>query len=98
MDHHLRQEHLRDTLGIHYSEANQLLGEGETDFEEKAAFVNRHFAATREAATHHGLEHYPGMTLKAVISDLGELTIPQMLDLAEVLPPPGSPMWRPPEE
>ena len=59
--------------------------------------VGPHLAATREAATHHGLEHYPGMTLKAVISDRDELTIPQMLDLAEVLPPPGSPMWRPPE-
>ena len=60
--------------------------------------VRPHQAATREAATHHGLEHYPGMTLKAVISDRDELTIPQMLELAEVLPPPGSPMWRPPEE
>ena len=60
--------------------------------------VGPHRATTREAVTHHGLEHYPGMTLKKVISDRDELTIPQMLDLAEVLPPPGSPMWRPPEE
>ena len=59
--------------------------------------VAPHHAETRQLATRHGLEHVPDMTLMAVISDRDELTIPQMLDLAEVLPPPGSPMWRPPE-
>jgi len=58
--------------------------------------VGPHQAETREAATRYGLEHEPDLKLKAVISDRDELTIPQMLDLAEVLPPPGSPMWRPP--
>ena len=60
--------------------------------------VGPHQAATREAATRHGLQHHPGMTLKAVISDREGLTIPQMLDLAEVLPAPGSHWWRPLED
>ena len=59
--------------------------------------VDPHRAPTREAATRHGLEHHPGMTLKAVISDREGLTIPQMLELAEVIPPPGSALMRPPE-
>ena len=45
----------------------------------------------------HGLEHEPDMTLLAVISDEMNLSVPQMLELAEVLPPPGSPLMRPPE-
>ena len=59
--------------------------------------VGPHQAETREAVTRHGLEHCPGMTLKAVISDREGLTIPQMLDLTEALPAPGSHWWRPPE-
>ena len=38
------------------------------------------------------------MTLKAVISDEMGLRVPQMLQLAEVLTPPGLPLMRPPEE
>ena len=38
--------------------------------------------------TRHGLEHEPGLKLKAVISDDMNLTVPQMLELAELLPPP----------
>ena len=60
--------------------------------------VGPHWAATRELATRHGLEHEPGMTLLAVISDDMNLTVPQMLELAEVLPPSGSPLMRPPDE
>ena len=56
-----------------------------------------HRAETRQLAVRHGMEHVPDMTLMAVINDRDELTIPQMLDLAEVLPPSGSPLWRPPE-
>ena len=37
------------------------------------------------------------MTLLAVISDDMNLSVPQMLELAEVLPPPGSSLMRPPE-
>ena len=50
--------------------------------------VGPHRAETRELATRHGLEHEPGFKLKAVISDDMNLTVPQMLELAEVLPPP----------
>ena len=50
--------------------------------------VGPHRAQTRELATRHGLEHEPGLKLKAVISDDMNLTVPQMLELAEVLPPP----------
>ena len=59
--------------------------------------VGPHRAETRELATRHGLEHEPGMTLKAVISAELNLTVPQMLELAERLPPPGSGMGRLPE-
>ena len=45
--------------------------------------VGPHRAETRELATRHGLEHEPGMTLKAVISAELNLTVPQMLELAE---------------
>ena len=48
--------------------------------------VGPHRAETRELAVRHGLEHEPGMTLKAVISDEMNLSVPQMLELADVLP------------
>jgi len=38
------------------------------------------------------------MELKAVISDEMNLSVPQMLELAEILPPPGSALMRPPEQ
>ena len=50
--------------------------------------VGPHRAETRELATRHGLEHEPGLQLKAVISHDMNLTVPQMLELAELLPPP----------
>ena len=59
--------------------------------------VAPHRAETRQLATRHGLEHVVDMELKAVISDEMNLSVPQMLELAEVLPPPGSPLMRPPE-
>tara|TARA_Y100000991_G_scaffold213439_1_gene199157 strand:+ start:2067 stop:2423 length:357 start_codon:yes stop_codon:yes gene_type:complete len=60
--------------------------------------ITWHHAETRQLATHNGLEHELGMTLKAVISDEMGLRVPQMLQLAEVLTPPGLPLMRPPEE
>ena len=50
--------------------------------------VGPHRAETRELATRHGLEHEPSLQLKAVISHDMNLTVPQMLELAELLPPP----------
>ena len=60
--------------------------------------VGPHRAETRQLAVRHGMEHEPDMTLLAVISDEMSLSDPQMLELAEVLPPPGSPLMRPPEQ
>ena len=57
--------------------------------------VAPHHAQTRQLAKRHGLEHHPGLQLKAVISDGMGLNVQQMLELAEVLLPPGSPIWRP---
>ena len=56
-----------------------------------------HHAESRQLALRHGLEHVTDMTLLAVISDEMNLSVTQMLELAEVLPPPGSPLMRPPE-
>ena len=60
--------------------------------------VGPHRAETRQLAVRHGLEHVTDKTLLAVISDEMNLSVPQMLELAEVLPPPGSPLMRPPEQ
>ena len=60
--------------------------------------VAPHRAETRQLAIRHGLEHVVDMELKAVISDEMNLSVPQMLELAEILPPPGSLLMRPPEE
>ena len=57
-----------------------------------------HRAVTRQLAVRHGLEHVPDKTLLAVISDEMNLSVPQMLELVEVLPPSRSPMLRPPGE
>ena len=48
--------------------------------------VTPHHAETRQLAVRHGLEHEPDMTLEAVISDEMNLSVPQMLELADVLP------------
>ena len=52
---------------------------------------------TRQQAIHHGLELVLDRELVAVFSDDVTLTLDQMLELAPVLPRPGSPMWRPPQ-
>ena len=52
-------------------------------------------AESRQDALRHGMEHVLDRELVAVFSDDVTLTLDQMLDLAPVLPPPGSPMWRP---
>jgi len=54
-------------------------------------------AESRQDAVRHGMEHVLDRELVAVFSDEASLTFHQMLDLATVLPRPGSPMWRPPE-
>ena len=54
-------------------------------------------AESRQDALRHGMEHVLDRQLVAVFSDETTLTHEQMLDLATVLPRPGSPMWRPPE-
>jgi hypothetical protein len=51
-------------------------------------------AELRELASSHGLEHEPGMKLLALISDDMNLSVAQMLELAQVLPRPESPMLR----
>ena len=48
--------------------------------------VGPHDAETRQLALRHGLEHVTDMTLLAVISDEMNLSVPQMLELADVLP------------
>jgi len=55
-------------------------------------------AESRQDALRHGMEHVLDRELVAVFSEDVTLTHDQMLQLAEVLPPPGSPMWRPPKE
>ena len=55
-------------------------------------------AESRHHALRHGMEHHLDVELKAVISDQMGLSVPQMLELAELLPPPGSPLMRPPEQ
>ena len=52
---------------------------------------------SREDALRHGMEHVLDRELGAVFSDDVTLTFEQMLDLAPVLPRPGSFLWRPPE-
>ena len=51
---------------------------------------------SRQQAIHHGLEHVLDRELVAVFSENLTLTHDQMLELAPVLPPPCSAMWRPP--
>ena len=50
---------------------------------------------SRQAALRHGMEHVLDRELVAVFSDDVTLTLDEMLDLAPVLPRPGSPIWRP---
>jgi hypothetical protein len=57
--------------------------------------VAPHRAETRQLATRHGMEHVLDRELVAVFSDDVTLTLDEMLDLAPVLPRPGSPIWRP---
>ena len=51
-------------------------------------------AESRQDALRHGMEHVLDRELLAVFSDESTLTVDQMLDLATVLPPPGSSIWR----
>lgn len=53
-------------------------------------------AESRQDALRHGMEHVLDRELVAVFSEDVGLSIPQMLELAPVLPPPCSEMWRPP--
>ena len=53
---------------------------------------------TRQQAIHHGLEHVLDRELVAVFSNDLTLTIPQMLELAPMLPPVCSQWWTPPED
>ena len=52
---------------------------------------------SRQEAMRHGMEHVLDRELVAVFSDDLSLTHDQMLDIAPVLPPPYSTMWRQPE-
>ena len=54
-------------------------------------------AETRHDALRHGMEHVLDRELVAVFSTAQGFTEQQMLDLAQVMPPPGSPLMRPPE-
>ena len=51
-------------------------------------------AESRQDALRHGMEHVLDRELVAVFSDDLTLTHAQMLQLAPVLPPPCSAMWR----
>jgi hypothetical protein len=51
---------------------------------------------SRQAALRHGMEHVLDRELVAVFSEDVGLSIPQMLELAPMLPPPGSALMRPP--
>ena len=53
---------------------------------------------SRQAALRHGMEHVLDRELVAVFSEDVTLTHDQMLQLAEVLPPPESLVMRPPDE
>ena len=55
-------------------------------------------AENRQDALRHGMEHVLDRELVAVFSNDGTLEFDEMLKLAPHLPPPGSAMWRPPEE
>ena len=52
-------------------------------------------ATSRQEALRHGMEHVLDRELVAVFSNDLTLTFDQMLELAPVLPPPCSLMWRP---
>ena len=52
---------------------------------------------SRQEALRHGIEHVLDRELVAVFSNDGTLEFDEMLRLAPLLPPPGSPMWRPPQ-
>jgi len=51
-------------------------------------------AESRQDALRHGMEHVLDRELVAVFSNETTLTHEQMLDLATVLPPLGSSIWR----
>nr|BDD44916.1 hypothetical protein 8 [bacterium] len=55
-------------------------------------------AESRQEALRHGMEHVMDQELVAVFSEDVGFSHEQMLQLAPVLPPPGSPMWRPPTD
>ena len=52
---------------------------------------------SRQAALRHGMEHVLDRELVAVFSEDVGLSIPQMLELAPMLPPVGSHWWTPPQ-
>ena len=52
-------------------------------------------ATSRQEALRHGMEHVLDRELVAVFSDEAGFSFEQMLDLAGVLPKPGSVFWRP---
>ena len=60
--------------------------------------LSPYWAESRQQALHHGMEHVLDQELAAVFSEDVDLTPEQMLELAEVSPPPGSPLMRPPED
>ena len=51
-------------------------------------------AESSQDALRQGMEHVLDRELVAVFSDESTLTVDQMLDLATVLPPPGSSIWQ----
>ena len=54
-------------------------------------------AGSRQEALRHGMEHVLDRELVAVFSEDVGLSVPQMLELAEVLPPVGSHWWSQPQ-
>ena len=55
-------------------------------------------AENRQDALRHGMEHVLDRELVAVFSDHHGFSFEEMLDLATVMPRPGSVFLRPPEE
>ena len=59
--------------------------------------LSPYLAESRQEALHHGMEHVLDQELAAVFTGELGFTEEQMLELAQVLPPPGSPLMRPSE-
>ena len=56
--------------------------------------LSPYWGQSKQEALRHGLENVLDRTLVAVIADDLGMTVRQMINLAKVLPAPGSRLWR----